>query len=96
MTDSSYCPECEIRALQLKITPQSIQDAIKNMAFVDGITSPADLYNKRMEICSKCTDFISGMMCAQCGSYVAYRARILNSYCPFPGNDKWKNLINTD
>ena len=84
-----FCPECEIRALQAKITKDRIQADVAKMVYVQGITAPEDVYKKRLEICAGCPSLKSEIMCAECGSYVAYRAKMLSSTCPYPGNNKW-------
>lgn len=85
-----FCPECEIRALQSAITPEKIRMIVSQMAFVDGVTTPDPLYVKRVAVCSKCPCLKAEILCSECGSYVAYRAKILRATCPFPGTDKWK------
>ncbi len=84
-----YCPECELRELQSKITRQSIEESVSKMAFVKGINTPAAEYERRLSICMDCPSLRSQIMCAECGTYVAYRARILSAKCPSADGDKW-------
>ncbi len=91
MQDKAYCPECEIRELQSKITKESIEKSVSKMASVQGVTTEDEEYKRRLSICASCPSLRSEILCAECGSYVAYRARIVASSCPFPGNDKWKS-----
>ena len=89
MQQKPYCPECEIRELQSRITKESIAASVARMATVRGVTTEAGEYERRLAICGRCPSLRSDILCAECGSYVAYRARIASSSCPFPGQDKW-------
>jgi len=89
---SNYCPECELRQSMMKITPQSIQQTISNMAYQEGITTEPEVYDKRLLICKECSSLRDEIMCSECGSYVAFRARIKASQCPYPGINKWKEI----
>lgn len=84
-----FCPECEIRALQVEITKDRIDAAVAKMAYVAGITAPDHIYRTRLETCRSCPSLRAEIMCAECGSYIAYRARMLSATCPYPGNNKW-------
>ena len=42
--------------------------------------STEELYNKRLEVCAKCDNLISGM-CLKCGCYVEFRAAFKNKAC---------------
>lgn len=86
-----FCPDCEIKAAMALVTPESIAENISKMAYVEGVTSSKEVYDFRMSVCRECTSFEGGMTCRECGSLSAYRARILKSYCPYPGKNKWEN-----
>ena len=85
-----FCPECEIRKLQSQITKDRIEDDIAKMEYVPGVTTPEDIYRKRLETCSTCSSLQAEILCSECGSYVAYRARMISATCPYPGNNKWQ------
>ncbi|MCR5763611.1 MAG: DUF6171 family protein [Treponema sp.] len=84
-----FCPECEIRELQSQVTKERIENDIANMVYVPGVTAPEYIYKKRLEACKACNSLQAEIMCSECGSYVAYRARMLSATCPYPGKDKW-------
>lgn len=86
----AFCPECELREMQSKITEESIALAISKMAYVEGISSPKEEYERRMSICKDCKRLEAKIMCMECGSYVAFRAISLAQKCPFPGYNKWE------
>lgn len=90
MSEKAFCPECEIRELQSAISRESIEKAVSKMARIEGVTTEEGEYERRLLICKSCPSLRSEIMCAECGSYVAYRARIISSTCPYPGCDKWK------
>ena len=83
-----FCPECEIRELQTRITKEKIEHDIANMVHVDGVTTPDHVYEKRIETCRSCSSLQAEILCSECGSYVAYRAKILSATCPYPGKNK--------
>lgn len=91
MEQRTFCPECEIRRLMVADTPQKIAEVISSMPFIEGVTAPPAVYSKRLAVCRTCPSFKAEMMCAECGTYVAYRARQLDSTCPYPGSDKWNS-----
>lgn len=73
-----------------RITKESIEASVARMAKLEGVTTEEGEYKRRLAVCEDCPSLRDGILCAECGSYVAYRARIANSCCPFPGGDKWK------
>ncbi len=73
-----------------RITKESIEASVAKMARRDGVTTEEGEYKRRLAVCEGCPWLREGIRCAECGSYVAYRARIASSTCPFPGGDKWK------
>ncbi len=89
MQEQNLCPECEIRALQSRITKESIEKSVSKMAKRQGVTTEDEEYKRRLSICERCPSLRSEILCAECGSYVAYRAKLANATCPFPGRDKW-------
>jgi hypothetical protein len=90
MADKPFCPECEIRAMMGRVSKESIEASVAKMARLEGVTTEEDEYRRRLEICASCPSLRADIMCAECGSYVAYRARIASSTCPAPDGDKWK------
>ena len=73
-----------------RITKESIEASVAKMARLEGVTTEEGEYKRRLSICGECPSLKAEVMCAECGSYVAYRARISSSSCPFPGGDKWR------
>ena len=90
MQEKAVCPNCEIQAMMGRITKESIEASVAKMARRDGVTTEEEEYKRRLAVCEGCPSLRDGILCAECGSYVAYRARIASSTCPFPGGDKWK------
>ncbi len=50
--------------------------------------SSDELYAKRLEICKRCDNLISGT-CIKCGCYVEFRAAFANQKCPDAKSRKW-------
>ena len=59
------------------------------MPFVEGVTTPSAEYGKRLESCAECPALTGRTTRLHSGSLVAYRAKIKNAVCPFPGKDRW-------
>lgn len=87
-----YCPQCELRALQTALTPERIRAQVAAMATQPGVTAPPAEYERRLAICADCPRLHGQVLCVECGSYVAYRARLVAARCPFPGTNKWAPL----
>lgn len=85
------CPACERRAAMAKIDKDYIEQQAFEKAVKEGIQINEQLYCFRMEICSECSELISGTMCRQSGFYVASKAMYPDSRCPFPGKNKWNS-----
>ena len=84
-----FCPQCEIRAAQAQLTPEVIKARALAQEELPGITAGRDLYEARLAVCKSCPSLQGGLVCAECGSYVAYRARLKAAVCPAPGRNKW-------
>ena len=87
---AAYCPQCELRAMQAVLTPERIRAQVAAMGAQPGVTAPPAEYERRLAVCAACPRLQGGVLCAECGSYVAYRARLQNARCPFPASDKWR------
>ena len=88
----SFCPECELRKLQSEATKEKIEEIVSKMAYTEGVTTPEAEYKRRLQICSECPSLKAEILCAECGSYVAFRAHNSSGKCPFPGKNKWEIL----
>ncbi|MBQ3799897.1 MAG: hypothetical protein II837_06330 [Treponema sp.] len=93
MQEKAICPNCEIKAMMGRITKESIEASVAKMARLEGVTTEDGEYKRRLAVCEACPSLRDGILCAECGSYVAYRARIASSACPFPGGDKWRGCL---
>lgn len=47
-------------------------------------------YERRLFICSECSDLSGGITCMHCGCFVLARARKKDMYCPAPSKNKWE------
>ena len=48
-----------------------------------------EVYQERLKICKSCPSLEYGTTCHHCGCLVHARAIGKDSYCPFPGQQKW-------
>ena len=54
MSSITYCPECELKELMAKITPETINKVVSKMAYQEGVSATTQEYEKRLETCRKC------------------------------------------
>ena len=81
---------CKIPAnLQEDMMAESIAAYVASLPKED-IVDDAE-YERRLNICSGCTELAGGLTCRHCGCFVLARARKKQMYCPMPKEDKWKN-----
>ena len=73
------------------MTPERIRAMVADMAFVEGVNSPPDEYERRLAVCAGCPALVAGTQCGYSSYYVAFRARVLSAGCPFPGGDRWRD-----
>ena len=78
--------------MMTQITSETINKIVSRMVYQEGITANPETYTKRLSECKKCSSLRNDIMCAECGSYVAFRARVKASKCPYPGLNKWKEI----
>ena len=89
MAAQDPCPLCALREQQATLTAESIRKAAEAQPFISGLTTPAAEYERRLAACSSCPSQQGGILCAECGSYTAYRARLLKATCPYPAGSRW-------
>jgi len=87
-----FCPECEIRKIQAELTPERIQELADSQTYAAGISVDQAVYEGRLSVCAKCSSLQGGVLCKECGSYVAFRAKLKAITCPYPGENKWGNI----
>ncbi|MBO6177101.1 MAG: hypothetical protein J6O39_06125 [Treponema sp.] len=86
---NKICPQCEIKNSLAEITPEQIIEKARNLPFKEGITSSDEIFERRMNACRHCPACISQTTCIHSGAWCAFRARILQNTCPFPGGSRW-------
>lgn len=87
---SQPCPRCEREKLSAQMTPERIAQIAEELPLPKETAATPAEYKARLEICAVCDALREGVLCSWCGCYVVLRARPKESYCPYPGNNKWK------
>lgn len=89
------CHDCERLKAAGLFTQEYIDSLIQELDAADKenpMLADRTLRQERLSVCSECESLAEGMMCSWCGCYVAMRSRVKNATCPYPGNDKWRNI----
>jgi hypothetical protein len=87
---SQPCPRCEREKLAAEMTPERIAQIAAELPLQEEMAASPAEYKARLETCAVCDALRGNVLCSWCGCYVVLRARPKESYCPYPGNDKWK------
>lgn len=85
-SNKNICVDCELKNELLKINSESIFEEANKMKYIEGFSSPNEVFLERMKTCEECSSFVSKMMCRETGFYCALKAKILSSKCPLK---KW-------
>lgn len=88
--NDAFCPKCQREKELLEMTQEHIQEIVSSLKDVEDKTVSKQEYERRLGICQNCSDLKDKIMCGWCGCYVALRARAIESYCPYPQSNKWK------
>jgi hypothetical protein len=86
---SQPCPRCERERLAATITPEYIAQIAAELSLSEKTAAAPAEYTRRLKICAACDALRQDVLCSWCGCYVVLRAKPKESYCPYPGNDKW-------
>lgn len=79
-----FCKKCLTRDMIDRDTYfKTLQELIDNIP--EGVKTPSDIYEKRLNACLNCERLTDGM-CSACGCYVELRAAKCSQKCPY---DKW-------
>ncbi|MBO4508464.1 MAG: hypothetical protein J5747_07475 [Spirochaetaceae bacterium] len=84
------CPRCEREKLAAQMTPERIAQIAAELPISEKAAAAPEEYKARLETCAVCDALKGGVLCSWCGCYVILRARPKQSYCPYPGCNKWK------
>jgi len=80
------------------IIPDSgqVTELVASIPIDPSFCADGDVYTARLEQCASCADLRGGVLCAWCGCFVQFRARIKDSYCPNPAGDSWNKPGNLE
>jgi hypothetical protein len=80
------CPYCEPEIF----TQEKVAALAAEIRIDPSLAAEKELYEKRLDTCMECEALREQVMCAHCGCFVLFRARVAKSYCPHPNGDRWK------
>jgi len=86
LTDKD-CPECTRREFDL--SPEAVAVLVDQIPISPEMKADDDVRAERLAACSACDAFRGSVLCAHCGCFVLFRARVRKSYCPHPAGEKW-------
>jgi hypothetical protein len=71
---------------------RKIAELVRQIPIDPSLCSGAAVYDARLGVCASCESLREEILCAYCGCFVLFRARPVNSYCPHPKGDRWKDI----
>jgi len=71
------------------LSPEAVAALVDEIPISPKLKIRADVYEKRLALCSSCDALREGVLCAHCGCFVRFRARARLFACPHPGGAKW-------
>ncbi len=80
------CKRCLLFEAGQNVTFNQIHDYLLTIDKAEKVIDSE--YNRRLSLCKKCDNLISGM-CLKCGCYVEIRAALKNKNCPDFNNQLW-------
>jgi hypothetical protein len=80
------CPAC----LFDKLTPEYIARLEAEIPVSREKQAGAAEREERLAACLSCEALREGVMCAHCGCFVRFRARIAEASCPHPAGSRWR------
>lgn len=87
-TDSgSDCKGC---SASVHVTPEEIAKLFGETLRVRNLklTTEAE-YDRRIAVCTTCSDYQWGTTCRYCGCLMAVKAKLSSARCPSPHGSKW-------
>ena len=85
--DKRRCKAC---SASVRVASEEINEMLNTMINGKQFDLAEDeTYNFRLEQCFNCNYLQYETTCMQCGCIVHIRAKLKNSTCPYPQNNKW-------
>ena len=85
MTDD--CPGCERKNVDL--SPEAVMALVEQIPISRELKVRPDVFEKRLALCFSCDALREGVLCAYCGCFIRFRARVRLFACPHPAGEKW-------
>ena len=82
------CPGC--RKFEFELSPEKIAALAAQIPISSDQRADEGILDKRLAACSACEAVREGVLCAFCGCFILFRARVCKAYCPHPNGDKWE------
>lgn len=90
--NNTICKSCtENVKTDARISIDQINAALDRLSSSKSVKLVDDeVYRYRLSKCQDCKHLEFGYTCLQCGCIVQIRAKLVDAFCPFPKNNKWK------
>jgi len=70
----------------------SVQTLVEEQLAYETELVSEEHYKQRLTICEQCPSLLSNTTCKHCGCFVGFRAKLSYKSCPYPGEDRWKEV----
>jgi hypothetical protein len=81
------CTRCG--RVNVDLSPEAVAALADQIPVAPELKADEELFNVRLSACSACDALREGVLCAHCGCFIRFRARVGKQYCPHPAGDKW-------
>jgi hypothetical protein len=88
---SGTVPDC-FRCGSALFTPEQAAELAAQIPIAASLRAEAGVHEGRLAVCASCEALREAVLCAHCGCFVVFRARVQEGYCPHPAGDKWESL----
>jgi hypothetical protein len=82
------CPHCDEDFAQA-LNPEHIRAIAAQTPIPAALQAEGRAFEARLAVCENCEALREKVLCAYCGCFVLFRARVRQSGCPHPSGNKW-------
>jgi hypothetical protein len=82
------CPRCADELMRA-LTPERIGGMAAGLPIPASLRTGQPTLEMRLAVCGDCEALHETVLCAYCGCFVLFRARVQEQSCPHPRGNKW-------